>query len=45
MQDYMIEMAEKLMLAQYFGYFLPLSVGFLLELEKLQETLAYSAAH
>ena len=40
----MTEMAKKLTSAQYFVYFLPLSVGFLLELEKLQETLAYSVA-
>lgn len=32
------------MLIQYFSYFLPLSVGFLLELEKLQETPVYPAA-
>lgn len=37
-------MAKKLTSAQYFGYFLPLSVGFPLELEKRQETLVYSAA-
>lgn len=44
MRDYMTEMAMKLTSAQHSGYFLPLSVGFPLELEKRQETPVHSAA-
>jgi hypothetical protein len=36
---------KKIYLIQYFGYFLPVSVGFLLELEKLQGIPVYPAAH